>query len=739
MENTDVAPSFIVSTADFVMPDIVANPGNAIALPLFAALALIITYLPLRSFYRVKNIAACSIMVVIIIINLTAVINGILWPSDDWTKWWIGYGVCDVEVVLRFPVTMALATSLCCLSKGLADALDTDHALFNPSKKQRRRKMIGDVLFCWLVPVMQMLLHYTVQAGRYMIIPVWGCADQLDNSWPMLVIIIGWCPIFQLLTVYYAAQMLIRLYRHRRSISAALTTTGSGLAPRKFIKLALISLILIIIYLPVQTVFVFYAIPHTFVPYSWSRIHNPTTWSPILFVHTGTQQSLQWTGWAGVAMSAVMFAFFGFNDDAVDTYRGLLVKCGAGWVWPSLKLSREQRRASETLVNNTMDSRGSFKSQFDLVGKAMKYFDAGARKDSHATGVTLVNGSTTASRKGSQDTFSNTTLSHIPTSTSTAPSLLHNFTKYTTATSPNSGHQSPTSYFAHHQHGHFDDKITVASSRYGDSNMSPTTLVHPQTPSSTTPLQSSLHTGIFSMLRTHLNLPFNAFTSSRTSSKANSSSRDQAEMSVINSRQVNSEKDIEAQYANSNIHTSSWPRCTSSIPSHTTIRTNIWSSPPSPAFVSKSNTLSNAHPGSQPKPTATHPSHAHNIAIVNEEYDESIDPHTPKMGTRAYRERERREFAASSLQPSTSNSTSTPASTSTSTSDKKIEHSRIRADNVHQELGTNILLSHPQAAQPGEKKKKIKGNEGTGMGMGGVVVRRSLDIKEERADGSAPF
>lgn len=67
------------------------------------------------------------------------------------------------------------------------------------------------------------------------------------------------------------------------------------------------------------------------------------------------------------------------------------MKCGAGRVWPSLKLSREERRASETLVN-TLGSRSSFKSQFDLVGKAMKYFDAGSRKESHATGVTLVDG-----------------------------------------------------------------------------------------------------------------------------------------------------------------------------------------------------------------------------------------------------------------------------------------------------------------------------------------------------------
>lgn len=193
---------------DYSTPDPVANPANAVALPIFAALALLVTYLPLRSFYHVKNVAACSIILVLDTVNLLTLINAVIWPSDDWESWWLGYGLCDIEVLLRFPITMALATSLCCLSKSLADALDTEHAVFNQSKAQRRRKLIGEVLFCWAVPVLQMALHYTVQAGRYMIAPVFGCTDRLDNSWPMIVIIIMWCPIFTLLNVYYASKFL---------------------------------------------------------------------------------------------------------------------------------------------------------------------------------------------------------------------------------------------------------------------------------------------------------------------------------------------------------------------------------------------------------------------------------------------------------------------------------------------------------------------------------------------------
>ncbi|KAK0100409.1 a-factor receptor [Cadophora gregata] len=720
MQNTDVAPSVTIEVTDFVMPDEVANPVNAVALPLFAALALLITYLPLRSFYRVKNIAACSMMAVIVIINLMAFINGILWPSDDWTKWWEGYGLCDVEAILRFPITMALATSLCCLTKGLADALDTECAVFNPSKSQRRRKVIGDVLFCWLLPVMMMALHYTIQAGRYMIIPVWGCADQLDNSWPMLVIIIMWCPIFTLLNVYYAAIMFYRLYRHRKTISATLTSTGSGLAPRKFIKLVLISVLLIVIYLPIQALFTFYAIPTKFVPYSWSRIHNPVTWSPILFIHTGMQPSLQWAGWAGVVASVFMFAFFGFNDDAVDTYRAALVNCGAGRIWPSLKLSRDERRASETLVNTT-GSKSSFKSQLDLVGKAMKYFDTESRTDSHATGSTLTDRTTTTiSRKGSQGTFSNATdnLSHIPTSTSTNASLLHK-----SAASHDSDHQMYSNIFS--QNGQVDD-ITPAPSqfRYEDSSISPTcfnSLQTPaQTPSSTTPLQSSLHRGVFSMFRTHMNLPFSAFASSKPASKVKptSKSREQAEMSIITSRHdqatTNKEADLEAQGPTAKSFPIAWPRRTSATPSHTTVSTNIWS----PGSTSGTPSSSSQQPKTS---TVSHTlAHSPKLFIATIDNDEGFfDPHSPKMGTRAYRERERREFAASV-------STASKITLPVSTSPRKELQTRIYADNVHQELGMQILA--PTETIEGGRKEGKKSDQG----MRGVIVTKSLDIKEER-------
>ncbi|KAI9050143.1 hypothetical protein LZ554_006284 [Drepanopeziza brunnea f. sp. 'monogermtubi'] len=597
MENSDAPPAF-VTTDTGVPPTVVANAANAIALPIFAILALIVTYLPLRSFYRVNNVAACSIIFVVNYVNLQTFVNALLWPNDDWSEWWIGYGVCDVESLFRFPITMALATSLCCLTKGLADALDTEHAVFNQTKAQRRRKLLGDVLFCWAIPVMQMALHYVIQAGRYLIAPVWGCGDQLDNSWPMLVIIIIWCPLFTLLNVYYAIIMLTRLYKHRRTISAALTSTGSGLAPRKFIKLVIISLSTMLIYLPVQSVFIWLAIPTSFVRYSWARVHNSVTWKPVLFIHTENQPSLQWNGWGGIAMAFSMFLFFGFNDDAVDSYRKWLVMCGAGKIWPSLKLSRDERHHG----SGTFNSRGSsFGSRFDLVGKAMKYLDGDKRKDSQAStamgGDTMISMST---RKGSQGTFFETTTPFDATSTSVS-----------------------------------SQQKTSPGSAYNPSSATSSAPQHPHT------------RGFFSLFRTTIHLPFFGPSSSSSSS---SSPHTLSQPGHHRSQPAFPQDDRHKPTDRSSSHdlTSPFPRRTSAIsPTPTTVSTSIWSSP-SPSRSSSNN--NHPHPHSRSHSNNSHfcthsPFHAKSpTTTTTTDADGELGPGSPKMGTRAYRERERREM-----------------------------------------------------------------------------------------------
>jgi pheromone a factor receptor len=172
--------------------------------------------------------------------------------------------------------------------------------------------------------------------------------------------------------------ILIRLRKHRKNISGALTTTGSGMGPKKFIKMIMIAFSLLIIYLPVQAVFFVKMVPSGIIPYSWSGIHDPASWNPVLFFHTSDLPGYQYYGWASIAWNTTIFLFFGFNDEALDIYRGWMVKCGLGKIWPSLNEPRQARRPGSP-------SRTSLSSHLDLVGKAMHYFDSNTRKESDAT------------------------------------------------------------------------------------------------------------------------------------------------------------------------------------------------------------------------------------------------------------------------------------------------------------------------------------------------------------------
>lgn len=189
-----------------------ANASNAIALPFFALVGLLITYLPLRSFWSHRNVPLISIVIGNGIYNLWSFLNPIIWPNDNQALWWPGYGLCDIQALLSYPVGIALAASLCALSRRLAGALDTENASIHQTKASRRRKTITDVVFCWGIPVLQLALHYVIQSGRYQIYPVYGCADVLDNSWPTIVIIMIWLPFFTFLNMYYAGKFLYSCY-----------------------------------------------------------------------------------------------------------------------------------------------------------------------------------------------------------------------------------------------------------------------------------------------------------------------------------------------------------------------------------------------------------------------------------------------------------------------------------------------------------------------------------------------
>ena len=171
---------------------------------------------------------------------------------------------------------------------------------------------------------------------------------------------------------------MIRLRKHRANLGRALSSGNSGFTARRYIKLFVLALLLVIVLIPVEFYYMWLNLPPHYVPYSWTRVHDPLVWGAIIFVSTSDAPNIQYNGWVTVAMSFMLFCFFGFSDEAIDVYRNCLVFCGFGLVWPSLKVPREARRRSTT------GTRSTWSSHFDLVGKALSYFDT-SRKPSQTT------------------------------------------------------------------------------------------------------------------------------------------------------------------------------------------------------------------------------------------------------------------------------------------------------------------------------------------------------------------
>ena len=140
------------------------NPINAVAIPVFAFIAILITYLPFRSFWQNRNFPAVNLVFILVFQNITWFTNAIIWPDGDWATWYDGTGYCDFLVYTKLPVTTGIAFSLLALMRTLVNALDIDRHNFVDTPAMRRRALLIDVLICWTVPVIQICCFYFVQA-----------------------------------------------------------------------------------------------------------------------------------------------------------------------------------------------------------------------------------------------------------------------------------------------------------------------------------------------------------------------------------------------------------------------------------------------------------------------------------------------------------------------------------------------------------------------------------------------
>ncbi|KAM3074780.1 a-factor receptor [Clarireedia jacksonii] len=500
------------------LPAVSYRPSaNAILLPLFSLLISLLLITPFQLLLRVQNIPTTSLIVTIWVSLLFITLNSLIWPTEDLSHRFSGHGLCDTEVLLRQALYTTMASTTCCITRFLASALDTDNACLYESRAMKRRRVWKDCLFCFAVPVCQVGLHYLVQLNRYTVLTVYGCMDSMDPSWVSLVIFHVWPPIFALLNFYYAVLVIRRLHQHRSNLSSTLSRSSSSasLSPRRFLKLFLMSLTLLLIYFPILIYYFYLNISYPFHAYSFSTIHDPLYWSVIVFWQTAdAPEGMQYDAWCWVAMGFLVCCFWGWNEEAGELWRGWAVKLGLGKCWPRLKLSAKERREGDGSRSRSgragKGSGGSWVDSLDVVGRTLNYFESRevARKASFATTTTLDGGGITQTPTRTH-TRSN---SREPSSTRKPPLSNHDHDQ---EDKHESSFSSTTSTFTHTTSLPQNNLDTITPL---PASASASTIPYPPPPTTHT---HSHPTPLFSSFRTHLNpLPLAALFSSSSSSSS---------------------------------------------------------------------------------------------------------------------------------------------------------------------------------------------------------------------------
>lgn len=179
---------------------------SAIAVPILAALALVLDVPPLVWHINRRNLAAASLVFWIMLSNVMNFTNSLIWRTDDISAWWSGAGLCDVEVKLQIASSFGFVGSQVAIMRNLAKVLNTKSTVLSPSRSERRRETALGLMLCFGGPIYAMAIHYIVQPSRYYVFTISGCTVSYDSSWPKLVLILIWPPIMGIVVVYYSGK-----------------------------------------------------------------------------------------------------------------------------------------------------------------------------------------------------------------------------------------------------------------------------------------------------------------------------------------------------------------------------------------------------------------------------------------------------------------------------------------------------------------------------------------------------
>ncbi|KAI0190281.1 pheromone A receptor-domain-containing protein [Xylaria flabelliformis] len=307
------------------------NPGllaNLVSRVILAFASILVSWVPFRLLIRNGEFAAVVFIVDVATMNLITIVNSVIWHDDDWSTWWDGAGLCDIEVYLIAPLQTIYAASIFTIMYHLAQQVKVTGAARGRSERTRRNLIQAAIIFP--VPLVQLIFTWFDLAQRYIIGTLIGCSAVYDASWPKILVYDAPPAVFALLAVPYAVLLWRRYHAITKQAQGILKSDGeaSMRANRTRRRLYNMSLSILVVYVPIMIYFLVCNIKDTlpsYKAYDYNRMHwsaTPYPWETILFVPSWIIPSdVINQPWISIATTVVIVAFFGMTMEARQIYR----------------------------------------------------------------------------------------------------------------------------------------------------------------------------------------------------------------------------------------------------------------------------------------------------------------------------------------------------------------------------------------------------------------------------------
>jgi pheromone a factor receptor len=287
-----------------------------------ASIAILLAVPPMIIHVRGGNFAASVLITAVTLLNLQNLLHAAIWNSDDIDNWWEGRILCDIDVKLSLGCSVVIGAATACIFRQIAKILDPDNMAMSASEKSRHITTIVEICLCIVLPITVMISQFFVSRTRYLLQMAVGCTFKLDADWVTLSMVYILPVMLALLGLAYCSLTVVRLCRHRKQMSAALSSSPGKTASRFYRLFALASSVLTI-YVPLTVSGLVINVSRPNHEYSWSWLHSPGWADRIIWVTpTGTGFGhISLDHWAQVAAGFILFILFGLGREAREMYK----------------------------------------------------------------------------------------------------------------------------------------------------------------------------------------------------------------------------------------------------------------------------------------------------------------------------------------------------------------------------------------------------------------------------------